>query len=238
MSSQPSRPARARSLAEKQQRRSDILSAAQDLWATTPYADLSMSQVASSAQLAKGTLYLYFDTKEELFLALVDRHLNAWIGRTCALLAEHRPQTPPQLADVLVESVRDISSLRRLLTLLGTVLERRIRPELMLEFRKNVNAHLEHLLTLMPLERQVAQRVLRHLYALGIGWQHLAEQTASGLERGALGELAEKGSALEGASDQDADSRRQEKIEQAFEKEYELAVRIMIERLIRETALA
>ncbi|OLV17370.1 Transcriptional regulator, TetR family [Deinococcus marmoris] len=167
---------RARSLAEKQQRRADILCAAEDLWTTTPYADLSMNQVASAAQLAKGTLYLYFDTKEELFLALVDGHLAAWIARAAAILEERGPRTPSQLADVLLEAGQDSQSVRRLLVLLGTVLERRVRPELLQEFYQNLNAHLERLLALMPLEREVSVRVLRHLYALAIGWQHLSEQ--------------------------------------------------------------
>ncbi|CAM4116819.1 TetR/AcrR family transcriptional regulator [Deinococcus marmoris] len=167
---------RARSLAEKQQRRADILCAAEDLWTTTPYADLSMNQVASAAQLAKGTLYLYFDTKEELFLALVDSHLAAWITRAAALLEERRPRTPAQLADALLEAGQDSHSVRRLLVLLGTVLERRVRPELLQGFYQNLNVHLERLLALMPLEREVSVRVLRHLYALAIGWQHLSEQ--------------------------------------------------------------
>jgi AcrR family transcriptional regulator len=167
---------RARSLAEKRQRRADILRAAEDLWTTTPYADLSMNQVASVAQLAKGTLYLYFDTKEELFLALVDGHLKVWIDRASTLLDERRPRTPTQLAEVLLEAGQDARSLRRLLVLLGTVLERRVRPELLLEFRTNLNMRLEGLLALMPLERQMAWRALRHLYALSIGWQHLSEQ--------------------------------------------------------------
>lgn len=176
MTSHPPRPLRARSLAEKRQRRAEILRAAEDLWATTPYADLSMNQVAGAAQLAKGTLYLYFDTKEELFLALVDGHLKAWIDRASALLDERRPRTPSQLADVLLEAGKDARPLRRLLVLLGTVLERRVRPELLREFRQTLNARVEGLLALMPLEREVAQRALRHLHALSIGWQHLSEQ--------------------------------------------------------------
>ncbi|GGO22809.1 TetR family transcriptional regulator [Deinococcus humi] len=167
---------RARSLTEKRQRRADILRAAEDLWATTPYADLSMNQVASSAHLAKGTLYLYFDTKEELFLALMEGHLETWIDRAATLLNERRPGTPSQLADVLLEAGQDARSLRRLLVLLGTVLQRRVRPELLQEFRQTINARLDSLLALMPLERRQAQRALTHLYALSVGWEHLAEQ--------------------------------------------------------------
>ncbi|CAM3191807.1 TetR/AcrR family transcriptional regulator [Deinococcus saxicola] len=221
---------RARSLAEKQQRRADILCAAEDLWTTTPYADLSMNQVASAAQLAKGTLYLYFDTKEELFLALVDSHLAVWIARAAALLEERRPRTPAQLADVLLEAGQDSHSVRRLLVLLGTVLERRVRPELLQVFYQNLNGHLERLLALMPLEREVSVRVLRHLYALAIGWQHLSEQPQpqtrsqprpGGAQTGpALGQNC----VLSGGHDAD--------------EEFGLAVRAVIDRVTRVAAPA
>ncbi|MDV6373903.1 TetR/AcrR family transcriptional regulator [Deinococcus arenicola] len=233
MSSQLSRPARARSLAEKQQRRADILNAAQALWMTTPYPELSMSEVASAASLAKGTLYLYFDTKEELFLALVDRDLDLWIGRTCALLAERRPQTPPQLADVLVEALEDTRSLRRLLSLLGTVLEHRVGLEQLRDFRINLKAQLQHLLALMPVERRVGERVLRHLYALAIGWQHLAEQMETGPVREAqeLAGMAQETFVMDGAF-----SARG--LEMEMEDEFELAVRTMVSCLTPQAVLA
>ena len=48
MVSAPNRPARARSAAEKTQRRDDILRAAERLWNTSTYTDLSMNHVALS----------------------------------------------------------------------------------------------------------------------------------------------------------------------------------------------
>ncbi|WP_226342416.1 TetR/AcrR family transcriptional regulator [Deinococcus sp. AJ005] len=218
---------RARSLAEKQQRRADILCAAEDLWTTTPYADLSMNQVASAAQLAKGTLYLYFDTKEELFLALVDGHLAAWIARAAATLEERGPRTPPQLADALLEAGQDSESVRRLLVLLGTVLDRRVRPELLQDFYQNLNAHLERLLALMPLEREVSVRVLRHLYALAIGWQHLSEQPQQSQTRSQPRPGGAQSDPVQGLSC--VLNIRQN----AAEEEFGLAVRAVIDRVTR-----
>lgn len=224
MTSHPSRPLRARSLAEKRQRRADILRAAEDLWAATSYADLSMNQVASAARLAKGTLYLYFDTKEELFLALVDAHLDAWIDRAAALLEERRPRTPAQVADVLLEAGQEATALRRLLVLFGTVLERRVRPHLLQEFRQRLGRRLEGLLALMPLERELAQRALSHLYALSVGWQHLSEQPDIWAAASAI--------PLPATGGQDALDRPQDRLGLNAE-EYRLAVRAVFERLTR-----
>jgi AcrR family transcriptional regulator len=61
-----------RKLKEKEHRRNDILKAAKDVFFKNGYENTSMDKVAEAAQLAKGTLYLYFTSKEELYLSLVE----------------------------------------------------------------------------------------------------------------------------------------------------------------------
>ena len=55
---------------QKQARRADILRVAAQRFAVTPYDSLSMADTADQAGVAKGTLYLYFKSKEEMFLAI------------------------------------------------------------------------------------------------------------------------------------------------------------------------
>lgn len=56
----------------RQKRRQAIVQAATKLFASLGYADCEMEKVASKLRIAKGTLYLYFKGKEELFYACVD----------------------------------------------------------------------------------------------------------------------------------------------------------------------
>ncbi len=62
---------RARKPEQKEQRRDAILAAGWLLYQEQAFSAISMSGVAQQAGLAKGTLYLYFKTKEELFLAIL-----------------------------------------------------------------------------------------------------------------------------------------------------------------------
>ncbi len=55
---------------EKQQRRNDIIDAAERLFFEKGYENTTMDQVAEEAELSKGTLYLYFKNKEDLYLAI------------------------------------------------------------------------------------------------------------------------------------------------------------------------
>ncbi len=64
--------------AEKSARRLRILDAAAELFASWSYTDITMARIAAATGIAKGTLYLYFRTKEELFLELYERRLRAW----------------------------------------------------------------------------------------------------------------------------------------------------------------
>lgn len=53
-------------------RRQSIIQAAAALFAKIGFSDCEMQRVASRLKIAKGTLYLYFTSKEELFSACVD----------------------------------------------------------------------------------------------------------------------------------------------------------------------
>jgi AcrR family transcriptional regulator len=56
----------------KSQRRQKIVEAAVPLFARLSYSACEMDRVATEARVAKGTLYLYFPNKQELFHACVD----------------------------------------------------------------------------------------------------------------------------------------------------------------------
>jgi TetR/AcrR family transcriptional regulator len=61
---------------EKEARRSAILDAAESVFKEKSFAMATMEDVARQAELAKGTVYLYYKSKEELLLGLVMRALD------------------------------------------------------------------------------------------------------------------------------------------------------------------
>lgn len=170
-----SRPTRARSADEKHQRREEILQAAERLWTSTSYAELSMNQVAREAQLAKGTLYLYFSTKEELFMALLNKKLLGVLDDLARQLQAQPGRTPTETADLFADCAQENESLRRLLILAPLVLERNISVDTNVTFKKNLWHAAQNLLSAMPFEEKTSLRFLRHVYALVVGWQQITE---------------------------------------------------------------
>jgi TetR/AcrR family transcriptional regulator len=61
---------------EKQRRREDILDAAEKIFFTKGYEISTMDDVAEMAELSKGTLYLYFKSKEEIHWEITQRHMG------------------------------------------------------------------------------------------------------------------------------------------------------------------
>lgn len=67
---------------EKKQRQHDIINAAEKLFFSKGYDDVSMKDIALEVELSKATLYLYFQNKESLYFAIVlrgTRILNSMI---------------------------------------------------------------------------------------------------------------------------------------------------------------
>ena len=61
---------------EKERRRNEIIDAAEKVFFAKGLANATMDDVAEEAELSKGTLYLYFKNKEELYLAINRRGLE------------------------------------------------------------------------------------------------------------------------------------------------------------------
>ena len=84
MLSNPITPVEAAERPEKRERRKEarpgeLLSAALDLFVEKGFAATRAEEVAQKAGVSKGTLFLYFSSKEELFKAMVREHIGGTI---------------------------------------------------------------------------------------------------------------------------------------------------------------
>lgn len=128
---------RATSDEDKARRRASLLDAAEALFATLAFPDVKMAEVARRAGVSKGTVFVYFPTKEALFLELLERRLDAWLQGLDRALAAGPARLPArELSQLLVGSLGQAGVLTRLLPLLGSVLELNVEPERVVQFRR------------------------------------------------------------------------------------------------------
>jgi TetR/AcrR family transcriptional repressor of uid operon len=81
---------RQRKRAPAEVRRAQILEAALECFATRGYHTATMDDLARASGLSKGSLYWYFSSKEEVFLALFDDWVEPIFDAWTRLESEHR----------------------------------------------------------------------------------------------------------------------------------------------------
>ncbi len=116
---------------QKALRYQQIIDAAASLFELSDFTDISMANIAKEAGVGKGTLFLYFRSKEDVFLSLARQRLEQWFDHVDRQL-EHRAligchSRIKQLVDLLVSSLAD-DVLVRLMVILDDTLERNIAP--------------------------------------------------------------------------------------------------------------
>ena len=86
----------------KEARPAELLSAALDLFVERGYTATKLDDVAARAGVAKGTLYLYFDSKEALFKAVIEQGIFPLLDEGEALLQQHKADARSLLQAMIV----------------------------------------------------------------------------------------------------------------------------------------
>jgi len=169
---------------QKEERRQAILTAAFKLYQETAYEAVNVAQVAQKAGLAKGTLYLYFKTKEELFLAMLAQEFEEWFDEIdTSLTTIETTQGTCSIDEFIAEvgaTLENRPILIRLIAILHAVLEQNIDFETAYHFKQMLLERIGHTGTLVEailafLKPGDGVFLMLHTYALIIGVQQLAE---------------------------------------------------------------
>jgi TetR/AcrR family transcriptional regulator len=163
---------------QKLARRAVIMERALQRFMHAPYDAVTLAQVAEDCGLAKGTLFLYFATKESLFLALHQQALQRWFEAIDPRL------TPRMGVDRCVAAIDETLAaqpeLLRMLSILATALEHNISVDEALAFKQMLLAHVavtgaRIAAALGWADAALGARVLVRLQALVVGLWHQAE---------------------------------------------------------------
>ena len=87
----------------KEARPQEILDAALEIFVRKGFAATRTEDVAAGAGVSKGTLYLYYPSKEELLKAVIRHHLSAAIAEGAQQFARHQGSMREMLGEVLAQ---------------------------------------------------------------------------------------------------------------------------------------
>jgi len=86
----------------KEARPQELLAAALDLFVERGFAATRLDDVASRAGVSKGTLYLYFTNKEELFKAVVRENMLPMIDEAEDMIAQHQGDSASLFQEIML----------------------------------------------------------------------------------------------------------------------------------------
>lgn len=125
---------------QKLERRQAILETTWALFQVQPYDNIAVSDVARRVGLAKGTLYLYFSSKESLFVAALTQQFEAWFEALDGRLVDVPVGDRRAVAEAITASFTERPGMVRLLSILHTVLEYNLEVEVVRAFKGMLHA--------------------------------------------------------------------------------------------------
>ncbi|NTU81464.1 MAG: helix-turn-helix transcriptional regulator [Chloroflexales bacterium] len=166
---------------DKEARRAALRAVAWRLFHERPYEAINVGDVAEQAGLAKGTVYLYFATKEELFLSVQEQQFDAWFDTLDGALRQIAPGASiPEIAATITATLVAAPAMVRLFAIAHAVLERNVGADPIMRLKTLLRDRLVQSGALLEqalpaLTPGDGPRVLLHAYALILGIQSLAD---------------------------------------------------------------
>jgi AcrR family transcriptional regulator len=113
---------------QKLEKRNNILKTALELFKNSSFDEINMEEIAKKTGVAKGTVFLYFKTKEELFLSLANDEIGKlFIDLNNSLIELNKKECSiNDLLSIIKNSTANKPFLIRLTAILNIILEKNI----------------------------------------------------------------------------------------------------------------
>ncbi len=118
-----------------QARKEEIINACAELYETKNFKDVTLKDVGAKTSFTRTLIYYYFHTKEEIFLALLQREYEMWIEDLTAIQKKYQQMTANQFADTLAHSLERRSRLLKLMSMNHYDMEANSRMENLIAFK-------------------------------------------------------------------------------------------------------
>ena len=118
------------------QRREEIVAACEQLYRTMSFKDITLKEVSNVTSFSRPTIYNYFQTKEEIFLALFEREYERWNADLEEILNSDEKYSEQQLAELIAKSLERRAQLLKLLSMNNYDMEENSREELLASFKR------------------------------------------------------------------------------------------------------
>lgn len=116
-------------------RKEEIVNACEKLYQTMSFKDITLKEIGNVTSFTRTSIYNYFQTKEEIFLALYEREYDRWNEELAFILNDNDTLSRKDLADKIAVSIASRQQLLKLLSMNNYDMEANSRPELLVSFK-------------------------------------------------------------------------------------------------------
>jgi len=131
-----------RSEARTSARKEEIIRACAALYETMSFKEITLREISGYTSFSRPSIYNYFQTKEEIFLALLAREYERWIEDLDALAAAGGSMGADELAAALAGTLERRERLLKLMSMNHYDMEENSRAERLAEFKAVYGASL------------------------------------------------------------------------------------------------
>jgi AcrR family transcriptional regulator len=119
------------------QKRDEIINACEQLYQTMSFREITLKEIGTITSFSRPTIYNYFQTKEEIFLALFQREYDRWNEALTAILNENAKLTKAELSEKIAASLAGRDQLLKLLSMNNYDMESNSRQEMLTAFKQS-----------------------------------------------------------------------------------------------------
>ncbi len=124
-------------------RKEEIVNACEKLYQTMSFKEITIKEIGAVTSFTRTSIYNYFQTKEEIFLALMQREYEEWSAEMFALAEGNNAMSAADFADAIAHSLEKHEQLLKLLAMNHYDMEEHSRPERLTEFKLAYSASLD-----------------------------------------------------------------------------------------------
>ena len=117
-------------------RKEEIINACAQLYETMGFRDITIRDIGEKTSFTRTSIYNYFQTKEEIFLALLQREHEVWIADLEALASRRDKLSTEQFADALARTLEKRGCMLKLMSMNLYDMERNSRLENLVAFKQ------------------------------------------------------------------------------------------------------
>jgi AcrR family transcriptional regulator len=130
-------------------KREELINACEQLYQTMSFREITLKEIGSITSFSRPTIYNYFETKEEIFLALFKREYDRWNEQLTAVHDHNEQLSKTQLAEQIAQSLAERQQLLKLLSMNNYDMEANSRQEMLASFKQSYGESLHRMRMLL-----------------------------------------------------------------------------------------